>query len=120
MSAVADSLTQGDLAKVARSFNVWLTGYKKNWCDGHSDARRISADINDDENAPTTAAIMVIAIVAGWSKRIARAVGHCVNSNATDAPIRKAFSSDGGKIQKSARVPARSYYCSPSAPVAQI
>lgn len=49
MSAVADSFTQGDLARLVRALNVWLTGYTTNWCDGHSDARRIAAEINDEE-----------------------------------------------------------------------
>jgi hypothetical protein len=90
MSAVADSLTQGDLVKFARAFNVWRTGYATIWCDGHFDARRIAAEINDDDNAPANDAITVIAIPVRWSKRTAIAVAHCVNSNVSDAPIRPA------------------------------
>ena len=69
MSAVADSLTQGDLARRARVFNVWLTGSARNGGDGIADRKRMFADISDDENAPADCAIMVIAKLVRWSTR---------------------------------------------------
>jgi hypothetical protein len=62
MSAVADSLTQGDLARFAPAFNVRLTGSARNSSDGHSDARRISADASDYDDVPTCCAVIVIAV----------------------------------------------------------
>jgi hypothetical protein len=88
MTAVADSLTQGDLAKFARAFNVWQTGYTTIWCDGHSATRRISAETNDDKKCTRRLRYHGHCRMARWSKRSAEAVAHRVNAKSSDAPIK--------------------------------